>query len=152
MSRRETETDTRAERPQGRDEGGRRQRVPLGTARLKLEAEKRHGHVRRWINDYRNRLHQAQEAGYAFVEETDAEGRNMRRSVQVGTREDGQPMLAYLMEIRQEFYDEDQAAKQKSVDAIDNAIRRGTPQGADAQKESHAFYVPAEGISMRREP
>ena len=55
--------------------------------------------------------------------------------------------MAYLMEIRQEFYDEDQAIKQKVVDDIDAAIRSGEPRETGAA-EPGKFYTPAEGTSM----
>ncbi len=52
------------------------------------------------------------------------------------------------MEIRQEYNDEDQAAKQVKIDAIDYAILHGgAPTDAEAQDRS-AFYTPAEGSSI----
>lgn len=143
--------DPRASRPTSReDDAPRRRRVPLGTAQLKLEYPSREGYVRRWFNDRGNRIHAAQAAGYEFVEEN-SDGRRMRVSRRVGTHEDGAPMNAYLMEIRQEFYDEDQAEKQKVNDAIDDAImRRETPEQA-ASQDRGAFYTPSEGRSMNVE-
>ncbi len=134
----------REDRPTGREETGRRQRIPLGSAKLKLAHEDRPGYHRHWMNDRSNRIHDAERAGYTFVEALN-DGRKEKVSRRVGSHEDGSPMSAYLMEIRQEFYDEDQAAKQVRVDAIDAAILNGgAPSDAEAQDRS-AFYTPAEG-------
>lgn len=128
------------ERAEGRDETreeqGRRRRVPLGGAQLKLAAEKREGYVRRFFNDKGGRLQQAEAAGYAFVQS--ANGEKERRLV--GTAEGGGGMYAYLMEQREDFYAEDQATKQGTVDQIDQAIRGGAPRGADANPAD--FYTP----------
>ena len=137
---------SRGERPTTREETGRRARVPLGSMKTKLDYPSRPGYVRRWFNDQGNRLYDAGRAGYEFVEETN-EGRTIKVSRRVGTHDDGQPLMAYLMEIRQEFYDEDQAIKQKVVDDIDAAIRSGEPRETGAA-EPGKFYTPAEGTSM----
>lgn len=135
----------RAERSVERREVGRRSRVPLGTMKQKLSAAKREGYVRRWMNDAGNRIHDALQAGYTHVEES-VDGRDVKVSRRVGVNEDGSPMMAHLMEIRQEFYMEDQAAKQVAVDEIDAAIRGGGPRGQDV--EADKFYTPTEGVSM----
>lgn len=125
----------------------RARRVPLGVPSLKMAAEQRAGYHRHWMNDHKNRIHAAEQAGYQFVSEI-VDGRDMRVSRRVGTHEDGSPLLAYLMEIRREFYDEDQAAKQAQVDEIDAAImRRNEPN--DAEGDRAGFYTPTEGTSMR---
>ena len=140
----------RADRPTDREETGRRQRIPLGSAKFKLAYEDRPGYHRHWMNDRSNRIHDAERAGYTFVEALN-DGRKEKVSRRVGSHEDGSPMSAYLMEIRQEFYTEDQAAKQKQVDAIDAAILHGgAPHDAEAQDQS-AFYTPDEGSSIRVE-
>ncbi len=142
--------DPRADRPTDREGTGRQARIPLGTSTLKMAYADRPGYHRHWMNDRSNRIHDAERAGYTFVEALN-DGRKEKVSRRVGSHEDGSPMPAYLMEIRQEFYDEDQAAKQKQVDAIDYAILHGgAPADAEAQDRS-AFYTPAEGSSIRVE-
>ena len=141
----------RGERPTTREETGRRARVPLGDPRPKMAAPKRAGYHRRWVNDAGDRLRAAEEAGYQFVEdeiEVDEAGRGTRRSMTVGTKEDGSPLRAFLMEIRNEFYEADQAVKQAKIDEVDAAMRRGDVQGAQPQ-DKEKFYVPDEGISIR---
>ena len=140
-------SDPRAEqRPNTREATGRRARVPLGTARQKLLYASRPGYHRHWFNDTGNRIHAAENAGYEFVEEMN-DGRRVKVSRRVGTHEGGQSMTAYLMEIRQEFYDEDQAAKLVVVDEIDAAIRGGEPRGDGA--DPGAFYAPDAKTSMQ---
>lgn len=118
------QSDPRAEtRPTDRETTGRQARVPLGTPQQKLQAPSRRGYVRRWINDMDNRIAMARQGGYEHVKEEDGS----EKRVHVGTKRDGSPMFGYLMEIREEFYNEDQARKQAENDRIDAAIRRGTP-------------------------
>lgn len=138
------------QRPTSREQRGRRRRAPLGMMQQRLTYSQRPGYVRRWFNDKDNRIHLAQEAGYEFVEE-EQDGRAVKVSQRVGTHEGGSPMVAYLMEIRQEFYDEDQAYKQAQVDKIDEAImRRIDPENTEAEDRGK-FYTPSEGRSMRSE-
>ena len=123
-----------------REETGRSARVPLGTSQPKLSAEKRPGFVGRWVNDAGGRIDAAKAAGY----QPDDKG----RKVQVGTHADGKTLWAFLMWQKEEFYKEDQAAKQVVVDEVDAAMMRGKPSGADG-KEEHGYYVPDEGISVK---
>ena len=133
-------------RATGREETGRRRRIPLGTASLKMAYADRPGYHRHWMNDRSNRIHAAEQAGYTFVEAFN-DGRKEKVSRRVGSHEDGSPMSAYLMEIRQEFYDEDQKAKQVRIDEIDDAIMR-PDQPNDAEPDRAGFYTPSEGTSM----
>lgn len=141
------ETPARADRAESREQTGRRKRVPLGTPQQKLAYPQRPGYARRWFNDVGNRIHDAGQAGYEHVEK-DEDGREVRVSTRVGTQEGGAPMIAYLMEIRQEFYDEDQATKQQAVDAIDDAILRRDQAPVDSA-EPGKFYTPDEGVSIK---
>ncbi len=125
----------------------RKNRRPLGGPSLKLDYHTREGYHRHWMNDHKNRLHDADQAGYEFVEENIA-GRQTRVSRRVGVHEDGSPLLAYLMEIRQEFYDEDAVLKQAHVDEIDAAILR-PDQPNDTDGPDGGFYTPSEGTSIR---
>lgn len=148
---RETPPDRTETRATDRDETTpRRQRIPLGVPRQKLHYRSRPGYVRRWINDTKTRLHAAEEAGYEHVTE-EHDGRDVHVTRYVGTNEDGSPMVAHLMEIRQEFYDEDQAAKEARNAQVDQQImRRIEPEGTGAEDRG-AFYTPDEGRSMKTE-
>lgn len=129
-------------RPIAREETGRSARVPLGGARFKLSFPQRPGFARYWFNDRGGRIQDAIRAGYAHVEE-EIDERLVKVSRRVGTQEDGSPMAGYLMEIRQEFYDEDKAAKLAVLDEIDAAIQGGAPRGNTAEPDR--YYSPTEG-------
>lgn len=98
----------------------RRERTPIGGTRAILEVRgKEAGFHYAWVNeDY---VYQRQEEGFEHV----------RHPVQVGSkridvsqgptseficRPVGKGVIAYLMRIPQEFYDEDMAALQRTVD------------------------------------
>jgi hypothetical protein len=136
----------------------RRERVPLGAPRLKLSAPERPGYKRRWINDVGGRPEQAEAGGYEFVTDTGLQigetavgsgnqDLGSRVSRIVGTLPNGQPKRAYLMEIREEFYENDQKEKQQRLDKIDDQIRGGTfnPDNDNDTKR----YVPTAGISLK---
>jgi hypothetical protein len=93
----------------------RRTREPLGTRRLKLDAPQRSGYIRRWVNDKDARVQDALRGGYNFVEDaaihSHLQGSN-RVARTVGARKDGSPMMAFLMEIQEEWYREDQQEKE----------------------------------------
>ncbi len=136
----------------------RRERVPLGHSRMKLTAPQKAGKHRRWINDVGGRVQLAQEGGYTFVEKDpdmqigdpggmgdgDDTGSRVRRIV--GTREKGDAQTAFLMEIDEDLYQEDQREKQRRLDEIDNQIRHGNIEG---QVGKDGRYIPSEGISYR---
>lgn len=143
---------TRESRSENRDSTGRSARVPLGVPRNKMVAPSRRGYVRRWINDEDNRLELAQNAGYSFVmdkphvgesAESGDTNQGSRTSMLVGTHENGSPMHAYLMEIKKDWYDEDQIEKLKPVDEIDNAIRKGRHG-----ENQDGRYIPKSGIKI----
>lgn len=136
------------------EQATRTRRTPLGSPQAKLGGKEfiSPGCVGRWINDRAGRLVQAKQAGYTHVEEKDGtrgRGKSIKRIV--GTHPNGEPMHAYLMEIKKEFYDEDQAAKLQPVDEIEAAIRSGVPRGEVGNSDAQRFYVPSEGISIRRD-
>lgn len=131
-SKRDKRDDTRTER-------GRRKRVPLGASQPKLHATVPDGMVGRWFNDTPGRIQSALDAGYDFINDKGAKDeRESARKERVGVNEDGSAMLGYLMAIPKKWYNEDQKVKQKPVNAIDEAIKRGQPVGATAEAET--FY------------
>jgi hypothetical protein len=109
--------------------------------------------MRRWVNDRPGRLQQFTEAGYEFVNDPSIQvGQNAeaghndlgsRISAQVGVNEGGSPLRAYLMEIKKEWYDEDQAVKKLHNDEIDRQIRGGSLEGEPGQD---GRYIPSDGI------
>ena len=61
-----------------------------------------------------------------------------RVSAVVGKNEDGSPLRAYLMKIRNEWYHEDQMAGQEKVEALHDAMRQGKQA---AEGDSSNRYV-----------
>lgn len=119
-----------------------------------LEKSGYHPHI---FNDSPGRIQHALANGYEFVAPDEVEGLGVNvvsrnTAVEedkirflVGQDQNGGPMYAYLMKIKQEWFDEDQAAIQGKNDMIDTAIRRGKTPGVDTDN----FYVPrGGGITM----
>ena len=116
---------TETTRPVGRP--ARPKRIPLGTRNV-LTAPKREGYVRRFVNDEPGRIQQYEAAGYAVVKEDVAvgdpkigkeldPGSSVSLSVGGGTK-------AVLMEIREDWYKEDQKKKQDKVLMAENDMKR----------------------------
>lgn len=135
---------------------GRKERIPLGTVRQKLSAPSVDGKVRRWINDDGGRIPMAEQGGYEFVTddglkigETNLGSGNQdlgsRVSRIVGTKANGEPLRAYLMEIDKDSYDEDQAAKAAKIKETDDQIRHGNIE----RKPDDGRYVPRDGINYK---
>lgn len=114
-----------------------RRRRPFATKEPNLPLPVLPGFVPRWFNDEENRLPRAQDAGWEFVSPSEfstfrpsqhvAPNSDLgsRISVFCGTDEQGTPIRAYLMKITKEFWDEDQAVKQRELDQTDKAIHGG---------------------------
>lgn len=111
----------------------RRERIPLGVPRSRMAADTRPGYVRRWVNDTPGRIAAAEKAGYEHVTEGD-----QKRSINAGVNEDGSVMRAHLMEIPKEFYDEDQAAKQKPIDEFEEQLRRRVQSDPSSRNSADA--------------
>lgn len=135
----------------------RKERIPLGVARAHLTVADKDPHYQyRWIKGSPERLAAAEAGGYEYVQQGQAgkvgEGAEdgntdigSRVSRVVGTHADGKARTDYLMRIPKETYEADQAAKQRQVDEVDQAIRRG-----DAHKRGDDNrYIPKDGIRIR---
>lgn len=140
-------TDKKEAKTDTREETERTERVPLGGQTYKLDAPLRPGYRRYWFNDDIGRIESALAAGYKHVEEKRGK-RASKWKRPAGTNETGGQRYVYLMEIPEEFYQEDQAAKQRPIDEIDAAIQGGVVNGADGKDEG-AFYQPGEGSSIK---
>lgn len=105
----------------------RRRRSKIGEFAMKLSAPQRDGETRRWVNDDGNRIAEARELGYEFVSETGIKtsdpGSRVHRPV--GTKTNGEPLHAYLMETPDELYAEGLAEKEAANRQIDEAINAG---------------------------
>lgn len=121
-----------------------RQRVkrkPFGSLDQQLAYPARENYHRHWFNDVGNRIARAGEAGYEHVKDKD----NKNVSHVVGTADGGGPLRAFLMEIPEEWYQEDMRAQQDDIDDKESAIKRGELNKAEG---SHS-YVPSQGISIK---
>jgi hypothetical protein len=110
-----------------------------------------HLHV---FTDTGSRIQEAMDSGYEFVRPNEVGGvsenvvsRNgdlgERIRYLVNPRAQGTEQYGYLMKIRQEWYEEDQADLLAKNNRIDNAIRKGKITG-----ENPAFYEPTGGIKI----
>lgn len=106
---------------------GRRRRASVGGANLKLVAPTREGFVRRWFNDDGNRIAEAQALAYDHVADPDAQSSDIgsRTSRLVGTKANGEPLRAYLMETPAEEYATGVSEKEAINAQIDQAILAG---------------------------
>ena len=129
-------------------EEGKTARVPFGGPRLKLQLSpqdqklfKMREMVPRWFNDEGSRIQMALGAGYNFVEPKFAgslgqgalhqDGKDSESGLRVSLIVNrGDPVVrAYLMEIKKEFYDEDQKAKEAVNEQVDEALAAGGAGG-----------------------
>ncbi len=103
-------------------------RVPIGGSRnITNVNDTPEGFVDRWVNDSSGRVERFRQAGYenvssasvgdSGVDNTHAEGGAVSRDMGLG-------VTAYLMRQRADYYKEDQEAKQKTVRASEDSIRR----------------------------
>src|SRR5512135_578540 len=124
-------------------ESRRKERIPLGVPRKKLEAKPIEGYHLHWVNDYPGRVIEALAGGYQFVEYSETEindfvtpgnsdlGTRVKR--QVGKNENGDALFAYLMKIEENLWKQDQEELQQRNNKVDEAIRRGDLNPVDNQ-------------------
>ena len=107
--------------------GGRPIRIPLGTRNV-LTAPKREGYVRRFVNDEKDRVQQFEDAGYTIVHEEvqvgDPKAGNETQVGSITNKAVGNGTRAVLMEIKEEWYKEDQKAKQDRISVGENDMKR----------------------------
>lgn len=96
--------------------------------------EKDQNYVYRFVNDTGSRVANFQSAGYEFVEDKDLVVGDSRvfdpsdvGSAKRVTSNDG--TTSYLMRIKKEYYEEDQAAKAALINETEQAMKRDASQG-----------------------
>ncbi len=103
-------------------------RIPIGSTRnLTGVNDTPDGCVDRWVNDKPGRVDRFKRAGYETVQAAsvgDSGVDSTHADAGVVSRDMGQGVTAYLMRQRQDYFTEDQTAKQKVVDASEDSIRR----------------------------
>jgi hypothetical protein len=120
-------TKTTTERPK---------RIPVGGARdIITVRDKDPNYVYRWVFDdprRPGRIQRFQDGGYELVQDDNEIGqKTVDRGSKVGStisRPDSGGMLV-LMRILKEWYDEDQAAKQKAIDATEGSMLQEIKEG-----------------------
>ena len=108
--------------PRKRDQPDRKERIPIGVRRKRLNLPEDAKFSRRIFNDnWRHdplRIQAALDGGYVVMAGLPQNP--------VGTNEDGSAKIGIPMQIPIELYEQDQRAKQKIVDRSDAAIQSGT--------------------------
>lgn len=103
-------------------------RVPVGGSRnVTTVNDTPEGYVDRWVNDSEGRVERFKRAGYENVSSASVGDSGVDASHAEGgvvSREMGQGVTAYLMRQRVDYFEEDQAAKQQTVDDSEDSIRR----------------------------
>ena len=119
---------------------GRPQRVPVGTRNVLTVAGKDASYEYRVINDSGDRVQEFLDAGYELVEKdsvrvgdkrvnsASAEGSVSQISV-------GQGQKAFVVRIKKEWYEEDQAAKQTKVNALEDSTKAKALDGTYGKLE-----------------
>ena|SRR5579864_8182977 len=110
-------------------------RQPFGSQTQKLAYPPREGFHRHWFNDSPGRIDSAIAAGYTHV--LDKEGKRVARPV--GVNEAGGALLGYLMEIPEDWYQEDMANQAVQNAKLEDAIKRGAIAGSPGED---GRYIP----------
>jgi hypothetical protein len=134
-----------------------RQRIPMALPTLKLAIPEVPGYVLHWFRGNSQRINQAIQAGYEFVErgEVEVNGVGLANSYEsdgntdLGTRvsvsagsegDDGNTSRLYLMKIKQEHWNEDELAVQANHEQIAAQLRgdKGFAQGGQDTSNSYS--------------
>ncbi len=130
------ENQTPDKKSPGKDK--KRPRVPLGTRNV-LTFSKRPGYVRRIVNDVDDRIQRFNDAGYEIVHGEETGGDPLAGAAsKIGSavsKPVGGGTMGVLMEIPEEYYNEDQAAKHAEIDKVEASMKRKSrpDQAADNQ-------------------
>lgn len=119
----------------------RRRRASVGGFSLKLDADERPGHKRRFVNGHPQRIQMMEELGYQIVQTATAEGTMRTQGLgstvarHAGIDNEGKPYQAVLMETPDHLYAQGETEKEDGRKAFEETIRRGmktddTPDGA----------------------
>lgn len=113
---------------------GRVTRTPVGSRNILTVKGKDPNYEYRIVNDTDDRITQLQEAGYELVsdEAVDVGDKRVSQGTSVGSKKVfsvGQGIKAYVMRIKKEWYEEDQALKQRRVDAQESSIKEKALDG-----------------------
>jgi hypothetical protein len=116
----------------------RRTRRPFGMHAMKLAAEIRPGFHRHWFNDKGDRIREATDAGYTHV--LNEAGKPIEKIVNSHNSGGLGSTRAFLMEIPEEWWIEDQVTEQEHIDQFETEIRRGNV-GDDSMPGKDGRYL-----------
>lgn len=113
---------------------GRVQRTPIGTRNVLTVKGKDPNYVYRHVNDIDDRVQMFQEAGYELVQDESVQvgDKRVNAASSLGSAKAvsvGQGTKAYLMRIKREWYEEDQAKKLSNVADIERATKEKALDG-----------------------
>lgn len=113
---------------------GRPQRTPVGTRNILTVKNKDPNYTYRVVNDEDDRIQQFKDAGYELVPDdaTSVGDRRASAASAIGSVKEisvGQGKKAFLMRIKNEWYQEDQARKLKNVAELEKATREKALDG-----------------------
>ena len=119
---------------------GRVSRIPVSQRKVLTVKGKDPNYVYRIVNDQDDRITQFKDAGYEIVQKETVEVGDKRASSgssmgSIATMAVGRGQKAYLMRIPREFYVEDQALKQRTVDAQEASIKEKALDGTYGKLE-----------------
>lgn len=117
-----------------KEPSGRPQRTPVGQRNILTVKGKDPSYVYRIVNDVDDRISQYKEAGYEIVPDTSVAvgDKRVNAASSVGSGKQisvGQGTKAFVMRIRKDWYEEDQAAKLTQVAAVEQATREKALDG-----------------------
>jgi hypothetical protein len=130
----------------GLDTAKRPKRVPLHRQNI-IHADTKAGFVRRMVNDTDDRIERFKKAGWTEVENAQIGDPHAGDPSSLGSasvKSVGAGMKAILMEIPEEFYQEDQKDKGKKVDTLEEAMEHDI-------KSKLGDSAIGEGIKIKRE-
>ena len=115
---------------------GRPQRTPVGKRNVLTVAGKDENYVYRVVNDKGDRIAMFEDAGYELVDAAEVRvgDKRVERTSSTGSKAEvsvGKGDKAFVMRIRKEFYDEDQAAKEQHLKLQEEAIKQEALKNAD---------------------
>lgn len=119
-----------------KEPSGRPQRTPVGQRNILTVKGKDPSFVYRIVNDVDDRISQYKEAGYEIVQDSAVAvgDKRVNAAASVGSGKQlsvGQGTKAYVMRIRKEWYEDDQASKLARVAAVEQATREKALIGTD---------------------
>lgn len=110
-------------------------RTPLGTRNVLTVSGKEPGYEYRFVNDIGDRVQEFLDNGWEVVEKKDIRigdkrlGSASGAEGSVATASVGRGTTAYVLRIREDWYKEDQLAKQQAVDATEAATKEKALDG-----------------------